>query len=113
MKNKLLLQTALASLVLATTAFAGKPDKEIVGKWADADGAESVEYKADGTFVEKTGGETIKGKFSFPDAAHIKVEFEGPMAAMGAVTSAVTLKGDTLDVTDAGTDAVMHYKRQK
>ena len=103
----------MASLVLATTAFAEKPEKQLVGKWADADGAESVEYKADGTFAETVGGEVIKGKFSCPDATHIKVEFEGPMAAMGAVTSVIAIKGDTLDVTDAGTSVVMHYKRQK
>jgi uncharacterized protein (DUF2147 family) len=113
MKIKILVQATAALLVLATSAFAQKPEKDIVGKWADADGAESVEYKADGTFVETVGGEVVKGKFSFPDAGHVKVNFEGPMAAMGAVTSAITIKGDIMDITDAGTDAVTHYKRQK
>lgn len=47
------------------------------------------------------------------DGAFVEIEFEGPMAAMGAVTSVIAIKGDTLDVTDTGTSAVMHYKRQK
>lgn len=114
MKLKLILQTtAFASLLVATTAFADKPEKDIVGKWADADGAENIEYKADGTFTEKVGGEVIKGKYSFPDATHIKVEFDGPMSAMGAVVSVVAIKGDTMDVTGPDGQMVLHYQRQK
>lgn len=113
MKFKLILQTAAVSLALATTALAADLKKDIVGKWADADGAENIEYKADGTFSETVGGEVIKGKFSFPDATHIKVEFEGPMSAMGAVVSAIALKGDEMDITGADGAMVMHYKRQK
>ena len=100
-------------LVLASSTFAQKPAKDIVGKWADADGAGTIEYKADGTFTETLGGETLKGKYSFPDAAHIKFEMEGPMAAMGAVTSTITIKDDTMDITEASTNTVEHFKRQK
>ena len=113
MKTKLLVQTSAALLVLAANALAQTPAKDIVGKWADVDGAGTIEYKADGTFTETVGGEVMKGKYSFPDAMHIKVEMEGPMAAMGAVTSAVTIKGDTMDVTEATTNTVEHFKRQK
>lgn len=113
MKLKLTVQLLAASLVLATTALAADLKKDIVGKWADADGAENIEYKADGTFAETVGGENIKGKYSFPDATHIKVEFDGPMSAMGAVVSAIAIKGDTMDVTGADGAAVMHYQRKK
>lgn len=114
MKIKSLIQAAAASLVLAATAFADKPEKEIVGKWADAGGVETIEYKADGTFTETmAGGDVVKGKFSFPDATHIKVEFEGAMAAMGAVVSPITIKGDGMDVTGVDGKSVMHYMRQK
>ena len=113
MKIKPILQTAAALLVLASSAFADKPEKEIVGKWLDADSGQTLECKADGTFTEKMGEETMKGKYSLPDATHIKVEFEGPMAAMGAVTSVIAIKGDTLDMTEASTSTVTHYKRQK
>ena len=113
MKLKLILQATAATFVFAATTFAANPAKDIVGKWADADGAENIEYKADGTFSEAVGGEVIKGKFSFPDATHIKVEFDGPMSAMGAMVSAIAIKGDEMDITGPDGSAVMHYKRQK
>ena len=113
MKTKLIILSSTASLVLAVAAFAG-PEKDIVGKWADADGVENIEYKADGTFSETlAGGDVMKGKFSFPDASHIKVEFEGPMSAMGPVVSPITIKGDEMDVTGVDGKSVSHYKRQK
>ncbi len=72
----------------------------IVGKWSEADGAETIEYKADGTVTETlAGGDVMKGKYSFPDATHIKVELEGPMSAMGPIVSPFTIKCDTMDVT--------------
>ena len=114
MKPTLIIRAAAASLLLfATTTFAAPPEKEIVGKWADADGADNIEYKAVGTFVETVGGESIKGKYSFPDAAHLKVEFDGPMSAMGAVVSKIALKGDTMDLTGPDGQLVMHYSRKK
>ena len=115
MKIKSLIQTtAAASLLFASAAFAEKPEKEIVGKWADPDGVENIEYKSDGTFIETmAGGDVVKGKYSFPDATHIKVEFEGAMAAAGAVVSPITIKGDEMDVTGVDGESVMHYKREK
>ncbi len=112
-KNVLFTLSA-AALVLVSTAFAGDMKKEIVGKWADADGVENIEYKADGTFVETmAGGDVIKGKYSFPDDKSIKVEFEGPMSAAGAVVSPIAIKGDEMSVTGVDGSSVMTYKRQK
>ena len=114
MQIKRIIQTTAAALILATTAFAGDLKKEIVGKWADADGVESIEYKADGTFIETmAGGDVIKGKYSFPDDKSIKVEFEGAMAAAGAVVSPLTINGDEMSVTGIDGKSVMQYKRQK
>ncbi|MEO5722026.1 MAG: hypothetical protein ABIR71_11210 [Chthoniobacterales bacterium] len=103
-----------AALLLASAAFAGGLKKEIVGKWADADGVESIEYKADGTFTETmAGGDVIEGKYTFPDDQSIKVEFEGPMSAAGAVASPITIKGDEMSVTGVDGSSVMTYARQK
>ncbi len=114
MKIKLIIQTTALSLAFAAAAFAGDLKKEIVGKWADADGVENIEYKADGTFVETmAGGDVVKGKYSFPDDKTIKVEFEGPMAAAGAVASPITIKGDEMSVTGVDGTSVMTYARQK
>ena len=41
MKTKLIILSSTASLVLAVAAFAG-PEKDIVGKWADANGVENT-----------------------------------------------------------------------
>lgn len=114
MKIKSILTIFAASLAFAAAACAGDLKKDIVGKWADPAGVESIEYKADGTFVETmAGGDVIKGKYSFPDDKSIKVEFEGPMAAMGAVVSPLTIKGDEMSVTGVDGKSVSQYKRQK
>ncbi len=108
------LALSAAALLLATTAFAGDLKKDIVGKWADADGVANIEYKADGTFVETmAGGDVIKGKYSFPDDKNIKVEFEGPMAAAGAVVSPIAIEGDQMTVTGIDGSSKMVYARQK
>lgn len=113
MKIRLIIQTT-AALLLATVAFAGDLKKEIVGKWADDDGVENIEYKNDGTFTETmAGGDVVKGKYSFPDAKSIKVEFEGAMAAAGAVVSPLKIEGDVMSVTGIDGKSIMQYKRQK
>lgn len=114
MKIRLTIQVTFVSFLLATAAFAGDLKKEIIGKWADADGVENIEYKADGTFSETmASGDVIKGKYSFPDDKSIKCEFEGPMSAMGAVVSPLTIKADEMSVTGVDGKSVMQYKRQK
>ena len=114
MQFKRTIHLTAVSLILTTAAFAGDLKKDIVGKWADADGVENIEYKADGTFSETlAGGDVMKGKYSFPDDKSIKCEFEGAMAAMGAVVSPVTIKGDEMRVTGVDGKSVMQYQRQK
>ena len=112
---KLTIAAMSASLTLAASlAFAGDLKKDIVGQWADADGAENIDYKADGTFSETlAGGDVVKGKYSFPDAKTIKVEFEGPMSAAGAVVAPSTINGDEMSVTGVDGSTVQHYKRVK
>lgn len=113
MKLKSLIQaTCAVALLTATSAFADLKS-EIVGKWTDADGTENIEYKADGTFTEVVGGETMKGKYSFPDATHIKAELEGPMAAMGAITSPIKITGDTMEMAGEEGKPAMKYTRVK
>ncbi|HEY4284859.1 MAG TPA: hypothetical protein VGM62_17485 [Chthoniobacterales bacterium] len=113
LKSSILTFTATTALFVATT-FAADPKKELIGKWTEADGVETVEYKADGTMTETlAGGDVMKGKYSFSDASHIKVEFEGPMGAMGPIVSPFTMKGDQLDVTGVDGQSVAHYNRVK
>ena len=114
MKIRSIIRGMAACLVFATTAFAGKPEKDILGKWTDAAGVENIEYKADGTFTETiTGGEMISGRFSFPDANHIKVEFAASMTDAVPIISPITIKGDEMDITGRDGVTVLHYKRQK
>ena len=115
MKIKTILSCSFtAGLLLATSAFADDAKTAIVGKWSDSEGVETIEYKADGSMIETlAGGDVVKGKYSFVDATHLKTEFEGPMAAMGAVVSPVTIKGNTMDVTDADSKTTMHFTKAK
>lgn len=114
MKFKHLLQITCSAAALTAIAAFADAKSEIVGKWSDADGAETIEYKADGTFTETmAGGDVVKGKYSFPDATHIKTEFEGPMSAMGPITSPITIKGDELQITGVDGSSVEKYTRVK
>ncbi len=105
--------TLTAGLLLASTVFADSKS-DIVGKWKDSEGVETIEYKADGSMIETmAGSDVIKGKYSFVDATHIKAEVEGPMAAMGPIVSQVVIKGDTMTVTEADGQTVMQYTKVK
>ena len=81
-------------------------EEEIVGKWAGE--GSKIEFKDDGTFAEEVRGDKATGKYSLPDETHLKQEYEGPMSAVGPVTSAITVKGDTLELTpDGGSKTTM------
>ncbi len=98
------------------TAKAGAPAKganALVGTWQDADGAETITYGADGKMTEKlSSGDVVTGTYSMPDAGHVKVTFEGAMAAMGEQTFPVKISGDTMEMTGP-TGAAMQYKKVK
>ena len=101
------------SATTTTTKSAGSGSSPIVGTWQDNDGAETITYKADGTMSEKlSSGDVVSGTYSMPDAGHIKVKFEGAMAAMGEQTFPVTIAGDGMDMTGP-TGMAMHYKKTK
>ena len=100
-----LLGVAACVLVAATTAFA-EAEEEILGKWA-GDGSK-IEFKEDGTFAEEVRGDKVTGKYSVPDETHLKQEFDGPMSAVGPVTSVISVDGDTLEMTpDGGSKTTM------
>src|SRR3978361_1290270 len=97
--KNIILTLSAAAVFVGSSAFADLK-KDIVVKCADPDGVESIEYRADGTFTETmAGGDVVKGKYSFPDDKSIKVEFEGAMAAVGALVSPITITGDEMSVT--------------
>ena len=96
-----------------TTKNASGGSSAIVGTWQDNDGAETITYKADGTMSEKlASGDVVSGTYSMPDAGHLKVKFEGAMAAMGEQTFPVTIAGDGMDMTGP-TGMAVHYKKTK
>lgn len=113
MKLKSLIRITCAVAALSATCAFADLKSDIVGKWTDADGTENIEYKADGTFSEKVGGEEMKGKYSFPDATHIKAEFEGPMSAMGPITSSIKITGDTMEMAGEEGKPALKYTRVK
>ncbi|MDQ6625975.1 MAG: hypothetical protein M3Y69_07540 [Verrucomicrobiota bacterium] len=110
---KSLIRTTCAVAAFAAISAFADLKSEIVGKWTDADGTENIEYKADGTFSETVGGEQMKGKYSFPDATHIKAELEGPMSAMGAIVSSIKITGDTMEMAGEEGKPALTYTRVK
>lgn len=96
----------------SSAVYAADPKKEIIGKRAEADGVETIEYKRDGTITETlAGGDVVKAKYSFSDSAHMNVELEGPMSALGAIVSPIKINGGEMDVTGVDGSSVPHYKR--
>lgn len=64
MKTALKMTALVLVVAILACAFAAcsKPlDKQIIGKWSDADGKYTVEFKEDGTFNYKTDGVSILG----------------------------------------------------
>ncbi|MDQ6809103.1 MAG: hypothetical protein M3Z64_06715 [Verrucomicrobiota bacterium] len=105
--------TATKTTADSSTKSTGSGASALVGTWQDSDGAETITYKADGTMSEKlASGDVVNGTYSMPDATHIKVKFDGAMAAMGEQTFPVTMTGDGMDMTSP-TGAAVHYKKTK
>lgn len=104
---------AKASVSITSAKSAAGGSSAIVGTWQDNDGAETITYKADGTMSEKlSSGDVVSGTYSLPDATHIKVKFDGAMAAMGEQTFPITIAGDGMDMTGP-TGMAVHYKKTK
>ena len=100
-----------AMLLCSLPSCAPQSDNPIVGKWEELTGAEKDEFRIDGTVMEKLHtGETINGTYFMPDHNHIKVKFDGSLAALGEMTFPVAIIGNTMTMTTASGD-VIYYRR--
>lgn len=106
-KNLLLSSVILLSL-LHLTACSGQ--KNIVGKWQDVQGTESMEFFKDGTVTAKAGGMSLGGKYSFVDDERIKIELGGMGALAGPTIAKVAISGNELTLTDEN-DKPTKYRR--
>lgn len=74
--------------------------KEIIGKWQQVGGTETIEFLRDGTFVVENGGHPMGGgKYSIVDDARLKIEPSGMMAVTGPMLTKYIITGDNLILT--------------
>jgi len=69
----------------------------IVGRWKEPSGGDTTEFHADGSITERSGGETIRGKYVFT-GGKLQINLEGrsePLLFAAAITN------DLLEMTDA------------
>jgi len=89
-----------------------KPENDIVGKWSEIGGKETIEFFKDGTVSVFSEGIAMGGSFRFFEKDRIKLEFGGLGALAGPILAKVSIKGDELTLTMPDGD-VSKYKRVK
>ena len=74
---------ALALALMSALAACGNrdPQMRIVGTWQDA--ARQLEFRRDGTVIQKSGGVAVRGQYHFSSPHHISMRFEEPFARVG------------------------------
>lgn len=82
----------------------------LVGKWEEIGGKEKMEFLEGGAISVTSGSMSASGKYSFPDDAHVKVEFEGFMALAGPQIQSFAISDGVLTLTDAK-GKVSKYKK--
>lgn len=94
--------TAASLLILCCLLqlIACSGQKGIVGKWQQINGAETIEFLKDGTFVVETGGRPMGGgKYTVVDGSRIKIEPGGLQSVLGPMLTKYVISGKDLSLT--------------
>ena len=94
-----------ASLVAATPP-ANPAGPSIVGRWKEPSGGDTTEFHADGSVTEMSGGETIRGRYSFVDGT-LKINLDGLDEEL---SFSATVSNEALEMT-GGDGQLTKYQR--
>jgi len=78
----------------------------IVGRWKEPSAAETTEFHADGTVTERSGGETIRGRYVLA-GDNLKINLDGVADELSFI---VTVKGDRMDMKEPDGRST-HYEK--
>ncbi len=80
--------------------------RSIVGRWKEPGGSDTTEFHADGSVTERSGGETIRGKYVLV-GSNLKINLEGVTEAL---TFSATIDHDTLEMIDGDGQATKYAR---
>lgn len=93
-----------AAPLTQTPSAASTPS--IVGRWKEPSGTDTTEFHADGSVTEKSGGETIRGKYVF-EGGKLKINLEGMSEAL---LFSAAINNGALEMTDAEGQATTYVR---
>ena len=76
-----------------------KPQDEIVGRWKEADGTETMEFRKDGTVTIEDEGQSMAGNYKIADNGQIKLEIVSVDAHAVPILSEGSLSDAKLNFT--------------
>ncbi|MDI6735075.1 MAG: hypothetical protein QME42_02585 [bacterium] len=100
----------IVSIVVLLSSCASKPENEIVGKWEEIGGTESIEFFKDGTVSGVDKGRSMVGSYKFVDKDRIKMEMGGFGALTGPVIMKVSFSGGELTFTTQDSKVLKYSK---
>jgi len=95
-------------LVLMSASCSLKTNWDLVGKWQNEDGKETIEFTRNGMINLTNDGVSLTCNYKFSDPKHMEIH----VGSLGTFVMKVTVSGGTLTMTDAG-GKVAKYKRAK
>ncbi len=91
------LAAGLLSLLLV--ACGGSIEEEIIGKWAERDGPERIEFDADGGVVLYFEGMELEGRYEFLARDKVLLDLRGPRVTSDPIEAPVRIDDDVLSFT--------------
>lgn len=103
-----LLFLILSSLLLISCS--SNLESQIIGKWKEIDGTETIEFFKDGTVSVVDEDMPMGGDYKFVDDGHLRIELGGLGALVGPMVFTVSISKNELSLTDAN-GKVSKYRR--
>lgn len=86
-------------MVALASSCSSKPENEILGKWKEIRGTETMEFFKDGTISVVNRGMSMGGSYKFVDKDRIKLELGGLGALAGPIVAKVSFSSGELTFT--------------
>jgi hypothetical protein len=90
---------SIACIVFLLSSCSSKPENEIVGKWKEIGGTETLEFFKDGTISVIDKRMSLGGSYKFVGKDRIKFELGGLGALTGPIVEKVSFSGRELILT--------------
>ena len=89
----------IVCIVALLSSCSPKPENEIVGKWKEIGGTETMEFLKDGTVSVVDKDKSMEGSYKFIDKDQIKFELSGPGVSAGPIVAKVSFSDGEFNLT--------------